>query len=118
MENELSVMLFCIFTIALSIGEGSHGHQNGFDEHERCHPRYRQSLDARNRRGGGRTSRPVEGDRAHSNKKKTRIYSSFFKIFLLVFNSIRICSAFEFLLLSRAFFRSSPSSFIISQIHQ
>lgn len=63
------------------IGEGSHGHQNGFDEHERCHPRYRQSLDARNRRGGGRTSRPVEGDRAHSNKKKRAFILPFLKFF-------------------------------------
>lgn len=80
MGNELSVILFCIFSIALSIGEGSHGNQNGFDEHERCHPRYRQSLDARNRRGG-RTSRPVEGDRAHSYKKNAHLFFLFLNFF-------------------------------------
>ena len=43
----------------LTTGERSHGRQIRSDEHERRHPRHRQSLDARSRRAGWAT-RPIK----------------------------------------------------------
>lgn len=60
MDKLICVILFPILTF-FSLGKGSHHHQNRYDEHKRCHPHYRQSFDARNRRAG-RTSRSVNGD--------------------------------------------------------
>ena len=81
------------FTFFFSLGKGSHHHQNRYDEHKRCHPHYRQSFDARNRRAG-RTSRSVNGD----------VHFFFLSFFLARHTLIRIFRLFQFLLTFHAFF--------------